>query len=306
MSELPRQLVLDLELSEVEVCKSLADMPAAVAQPLGLDWRSLDSGIATAAGRADVLMYNRVVGLGVVAPAEPGDLDAASEFFAAAGSPRFMVNLAPTAAPAELPEWLAARGFSLHNHWIKLWRPGGAPVEEAPDPRVRPIGSEHAEAFGRSGAEAFGLPETVVPWFAATVGMRHWHHYAAFDGGEPVGFGALVAPGRVGWIGCASTKPSHRRQGVQSAIIATRLRAAAALGCEVVVVETADDTPEKPNPSSHNLARMGFRVAYRRPNWVKKLPLEMPTGRAAAAAKALPLETTAAEARAIETEKPAA
>ena len=163
MAEPPRQLVLDLELSEVEVCRSLADVPAAAADQIGLDWRTLDSAIATAASRADVLMYNRVVGLGVAAPAEPGDLDAAAEFFAAAGSPRFMVNLCPHAEPPDLPAWLAARGFALHNHWIKLWRPGDAPVEEPADPRVRPIGPEHAEAFGRCEAEAFGLPEAVVP-----------------------------------------------------------------------------------------------------------------------------------------------
>src|SRR5258706_284528 len=109
MAEPSRQLVLDLELVEVEVCKTLADMPAGVAQGLGLDWRPLGSGIATAASRADVLMYTRVVGLGVAGPAEPGDLDAATQFFAAAGSPRFMVNLSPAASPPELPEWLAAR-----------------------------------------------------------------------------------------------------------------------------------------------------------------------------------------------------
>jgi GNAT superfamily N-acetyltransferase len=306
MVDLPRQLVLDLELSEVEVCRSLADMPAAVAQGIGLDWRSLGSGIATAASRADVLMYNRVVGLGVVAPAEPGDLDAATEFFATTGSPRFMVNLAPAATPPELPQWLMGRGFALHNYWIKLWRAASQTVEEPPDPRVRPIGAEHAETFGRCEAEAFGLPETVIPWFAATVGMKHWHHYAAFDGEEPAGFGALLIAGRVGWLGFATTKPSHRRQGVQSALIATRLRAAAALGCEMVVVETADDTPQKPNPSTHNLVRMGFQVAYRRPNWVKKIALELPPSHIAAEAMATQPEVATAEALAVETEKPAA
>lgn len=297
MTEPSRQLVLDLELSEVEVCKALVDVPAAVAHGIGLDWRPLGSGIAIAASHADVLMHNRVVGLGIAAPAEPGDLDAASELFRAAGSPRFMVNLSPHASPPELPEWLVERGFLHHNYWIKLWRQGLRPVEEPPDHRVRPIGVEHAEAFARCDAASFGLPESVVPWFASTVGRKNWHHYAAFDGDEPVSFGALLAAGRVGWIGMASTKPSHRRQGMQSAIIATRLRAAAELGCEVVVVETADDTLEKPNPSTHNLVRMGFQIAYRRPNWVKKLVLEMPP-EITAAAEALALET--------ETEKPAA
>ena len=57
----------------------------------------------------------------------------------------------------------------------------------------------------------------------------------------------------------------------EAAEIAARLRAAAALGCEYASVETADDTPEKPNPSTHNLRRLGFEDAYRRPNWVLKL-----------------------------------
>jgi len=306
MMELPRQLALDLEVSEVEVCKALADMPAAIAQGIGLDWRMLDSGIATAASRADVLMYNRVVGLGVAAPADPGDLEAATHFFAGAGSHRFMVHLAPTAAPSELPQWLLDRGFALHNYWLKLWRDGKAPIEEAADPRVRPIGAEQAEAFARCAAEAFTLPETVVPWFASTVGMRHWHHYAAFDGGEPASFAALHVAGRVGWLGFACTRPSHRGQGMQSALIATRLRAAAELGCEIVVVETADDTPQKPNPSTHNLVRMGFQLAYRRPNWVKQLAFELPPPAAAKAARAIEPEQAAAEALAVETEKPAA
>lgn len=306
MLDLPRQLLLDLELSEVEVVRSLVDVPAGVAQGLGLDWRAMGSGIAIAASRADVLMHNRVVGLGVAAPAEPGDIDAATEFFRIAGSPRFMVNLSPAASPPELPEWLAARGFLLHNYWLKLWRNGLLPVEEPADPRVRPIGAEHAEAFARCDVESFGLPETVVPWFGALVGRKHWHHYAAFDGEEPVSFGALLVAGRVGWLGFASTKPSHRRQGMQSALIGTRLRAAAELGCEVVVVETADDTLEKPNPSTHNLVRMGFRIAYRRPNWVKKLALELPPAAEAAEALVIETEQAAAEARAMETEKPAA
>ena len=181
-----------------------------------------------------------------------------------------MVNLAPVASP-EVRGWLEARGFYLHNHWIRLWRDGAAPVEGAPDPRVRSMGREHAEAFARTDAEAFGYPATIVPWIAATVGLPGFRHWAAFDGDEPAGFGALYVSGDLGWLGFASTKPSHRRQGMQSALIATRLRAAAELGCRLVSVETGDDTPEKPNPSTHNLVRMGFGIAYRRPNWVLKL-----------------------------------
>ncbi len=259
-----------LERAEVEACRSYTSTPPEpVAQALGIALRPLGSGLAVTASRVDVLAYNRVVGLGVGTPGTPADVDRAIAFFRAAAVPRCMVNLAPIAT-AELQAWLGARGFQEHNHWMRLWREGAAPVDEPPDRRVRPIGREHAEAFGRTEAEAFGHSESLAPWFASTVGQSGWHHYAAFDGKEPVGFGALFVSGRLGWLGFASTRATHRKQGIQSAIIATRLRAAAELGCRLISVETADDTPEKPNPSTHNLVRMGFRVAYRRPNWVLK------------------------------------
>lgn len=148
---------------------------------------------------------------------------------------------------------------------------GGKVVEAAPDPRVREIGEEHAEAFARCNVEGSGLPAPFAPWIVATVGLKGWRHYAAFDGDQPVGFGALYTNGPLAWFGYASTRPSHRGLGIQGAIVAARLRDAARLGCEIAVVETADDTPEKPNSSTHNQLRMGFRVAYKRPNWVKKL-----------------------------------
>ena len=269
--DLSTQDVTALERAEAGACRSWnAAAPPAVARGLGIGLRPIGSGLAVSATRVDILAYNRVLGLGIESPARAADLDEAIAFFRAAGVPRCMVNLAPTATP-ELRPWLEARGFYLHNHWIRLWRDGTLPVEAAPDPRVRPIGREHAEAFARTDVEAYGHPEALIPWIAATVGLPGWRHWAAFDGAEPVSFGALYVAGDLGWLGFASTRSTHRRLGMQSALIAARLRAAAELGCRLISVETGDDTPEKPNPSTHNLVRNGFRIAYKRPNWVLKL-----------------------------------
>ena len=38
-------------------------------------------------------------------------------------------------------------------------------------------------------------------------------------------------------------------------------------GCELLVTETAEDLPEKPNPSFHNMMRTGFQLAYMRENF---------------------------------------
>lgn len=272
MNGLTERVIRDLERIEVEACRSWTDSPpASVKGALGLGMRDLGAGLAVVARRLDVLMYNRVVGLGVGAPATAGQVDEAVTFFREAGVPRCMIQLAPT-VQARVADWLGAHGFAPHNHWLRLWRAGFRPVSDPPDPRVRPIGTEHAEAFGRVVAEAFGHSEGFIPWFAAGVGRPGWYHWAALEDGEPVGFAALFVEGRTGWLGFAATQASSRKRGIQRALIATRLRAAAELGCDLLSVETADDTPEKPNPSTHNLLAMGFEIAYRRPNWVLKFP----------------------------------
>jgi ribosomal protein S18 acetylase RimI-like enzyme len=57
----------------------------------------------------------------------------------------------------------------------------------------------------------------------------------------------------------AATHPQHRRRGVQSALLATRVRAAAAAGCDVAVVTT------QPGSKSHeNVQRQGFELLYTR------------------------------------------
>jgi GNAT superfamily N-acetyltransferase len=264
-------MVAALELAEVAAARSYTGAaPSGTARELGLALRDIGSALGVRATAFDILMYNRVVGLGVAKPTNEAEIDQTVAFFRDASIPRFMVNLAPGAEPPGLTGWLESRGFYLHNHWLRLYRPTSG-VQAPVDPRVRRIGREHADRFARTDAEAFGHPLSMVPWMAATVGRDGWHHYGSFEDGEPVGFAALYAQGRAAWFGFACTRATHRRRGIQSGLIAARLRAAAELGCEFASVETADDTPEKPNPSTHNLRRLGFDDAYRRPNWVLNL-----------------------------------
>ena len=55
----------------------------------------------------------------------------------------------------------------------------------------------------------------------------------------------------------ASTRVPHRNCGVQHALIAARLAAAVAAGCDLVVVHT-----EPGSDSQRNVERLGFRLAY--------------------------------------------
>ena len=103
---------------------------------------------------------------------------------------------------------------------------------------------------------------------AETVGRPGWHHYIAWSGGEPGAVAALFVRDSAGWLGVAATLPAFRRRGAQGALMARRVRDAAALGCRWLVTETGQETPEQLNPSYRNMKRAGFADAYHRPNYM--------------------------------------
>lgn len=264
-------LVRDCEAAEFAAVASWNQaIPEPLRRALGTGSERLGSGLLVHAA-ADVLMFNRVLGLGVESPATERDLDVATARFESTGARRFMVQVAPIARPEQLVRWLAKRGFHHHNHWIRLVRDVSGVPAAATDLRVAEFGAAHADEFGRMEAGAFGHPPELAGLSACLVGQPGWRFFGAFDGERLVSVSALHVQGRAAWFGFASTLATHRGRGAQSALIAARLEAARAAGCRWACVETAPDTPTKPNPSTHNLRRLGFTDAYERPNWVKVL-----------------------------------
>ena len=80
--------------------------------------------------------------------------------------------------------------------------------------------------------------------------------------GVAVGVGGLTVARGVGYLGPATTLPSHRGQGIQTVLIAHRLAQAHALGCEYVVA-----TASFASSSQHNLERAGLRVLQTKSLW---------------------------------------
>ena len=257
---------------EIERCEAAGweDMfraaPRKAAAALGMRLaRAGDASVGIVA-RADVLALNRTLGLGIESPATEGALDRVAAEYARAGVRRFFVQVCPAAAPVALHDWLLYRGFRHHNSWAKLHRGVEPPPEVQTDLRVERIGGRHAGAFGALFAAAVEWPAGMGRCLAATVGRPGWHHYGVFDGESLVGTGALYVQGPFGWLSFAATLPTHRGRGAQHAVIARRIRDAAALGCTRLVMETAEDRPERRCQSFRNAVGMGFRVAYLRPN----------------------------------------
>ena len=214
-------------------------------------------------------MLDRVLGVGLEAPADEAALDEICAWFEQRGVDLF-VSVAPVARPAALPAWLAGRGFEPAWAWMKFVR-GVVPLPEPEHALV----VEHVEpadtgAFGRIVTTAFGMPGWVGEWLAALPGRRGWTVHVAREDGIAVGAAGFYLEGGAAYFTFGSVLPEHRGKGVQRALFAARIRDAAALGCEVLVTDTGVQEPGKPSFSYANILRVGFEEQYARPNYVRR------------------------------------
>jgi GNAT superfamily N-acetyltransferase len=243
----------------------------AMAAALGLRAERIGDADVLMMSSVDMLMFNRVAGLGVDTPATEELLDEALGRLRAARVPRYLIDISPAARPILLADWIAGRGLSLFNNWVKLTRktePMAIPHTSA---RIVEIGREHARDFGRIIQTVFGLSEIVGDWTSGLVGRPGRRHFMAFDRDKPVGTAAIYMEGAWAEFGYATVLPEARGRGIQAALIAARVRAAHESGCRWASMETAEETLEKPGYSLRNARRMGFEVAYLRPNYLGTL-----------------------------------
>lgn len=80
--------------------------------------------------------------------------------------------------------------------------------------------------------------------------------------GEPIATGAMFMSHRIALLAGASTIPRARKQGAQNALLAGRLQAAAAAGCQLAMMCALPGSP-----SQRNAQRQGFQIAYTRIKW---------------------------------------
>ena len=265
--------IVALELAEID---ALADLyraaGAGVVTDCGLSVREIGDAVLIAVSRFDVLALNRLVGLGLRSSPSDAALAEAMTAIEQTGSPRCFVPVAPTGASDGLGARLEQLGLRRYNNWMRLQRSlddlPRRPESAATSLDVRPIGVAHADVFGRLVATAFDYPPALAPITSQTIGRPHWHHYLAFEGDTPIAAAAMYIAGNAAWFGFAATDAANRKRGAQQALIVRRLHDAADAGCKWVSVETAEDSVTRDAPSFRNLRRLGFEVAYARPNYI--------------------------------------
>lgn len=208
-------------------------------------------------------VLNGSVGLGMNGFVELEEVAALEAFYRERGS-QPVLDVCPL-ADASLTAWLAERGFVPVSYDNVLVRPVGG-EDELPGVAqgVEVLTGEAVERalWAELVARGFTEDQPTAEDFrvARASSMRDdVIRVVALVDGVPAGAGMLCVEDSLGHLNGDSTLPAFRGRGAQQALIAERLRYAAARGADLVYVET---TPG--SGSQRNMERLGFRLAYTR------------------------------------------
>lgn len=262
-----------IERAEAELVRSAA---AACGVRLGRDRvisRDLAGGVAVFVEPG--CPFNKVAGIGFDGVPDADDLDRLER-----ESSPVRVEISTLADPA-VARCFVQRGYQLagFENVLGLDLSAHGTARRPPDGiDVRPATGSEAAAWldtvvagflqpdtfdGPPSTESFGREalERVFGDMLHNVGLER---YIARREGTIAGGGSMQVSGNVALLCGASTLPEHRRRGVQTALLAERLRFASERGCDLAVVTT-----EPGSKSQANVQRVGFALLYARAVLVK-------------------------------------
>jgi GNAT superfamily N-acetyltransferase len=222
--------------------------------------------------------FNKVAGVGFAGEPSATDLDEIEEAFAARGAD-VQIELSHLGDP-RIAGLLTDRGYRLVSFENVLGLALDREIEPV-TPRgveVRRSGEDEFDTWLDVVADGFACPDTQgVPShenfprdvleraeraFAAAGVVR----YLALREGVPAGGAGLHIADGVAQLAGSATAPSHRRRGIQSALLAARLMDAAVAGCDIALVTT-----QPGSQSQQNVQRRGFHLLYTRVVLLKAL-----------------------------------
>ena len=245
---------------------------ASLSSRLGMDVLRIGGGVATfMANDPTGSLWSRVLGLGWDEPITDELLTQVLDWYRQRGATSVVLQVSPLVPQKGWEAVLERAGFSPSRNWVKLVRDTSIPPAIPTDLDIRPITEADSQRYAETYWAGFEFEDPLfIEWMARQPAMDHWRTFGAFDGDDLAAVGALFLFGDFGGMSGAATLPAFRNRGAQGALLAVRIDAAAIEGCKWVISETGAETSENPNPSLHNLHRLGFTNLYERRNWVLK------------------------------------
>ncbi|GAA3431131.1 GNAT family N-acetyltransferase [Kutzneria kofuensis] len=231
--------------------------------------REIAGGIATYAEPDSP--FNKVAGLGFAGTPTADELTQVEKAFHELDAP-VQVELSNLAAPA-VGELLTDHGYRLagYENVLGMALDDLPAFEPPPGIEIRPCRDDESQLVVDILVESVRTPDTEgaaaaedFPADALANALRDMdaagtRRYLALIDGVPVGSGALRIAEGIAYFAGTATTVQHRRRGVQTALIATRLAEAKAAGCDIATVTTGPGTK-----SQQNVQRRGFDLLYTR------------------------------------------
>jgi GNAT superfamily N-acetyltransferase len=217
---------------------------------------------------------NKIVGLGFGGVPSSDALDEIEQAFATRGAATH-VELSNLSDPA-IGARLTSRGYQLVSFENVLGRPLDGELRAVMPPGVEVRlsddrgawldvvvdGFAHPDEEGVPSHEDF--PREVVESAIGDIEHAGATPYLAFRDGVVAGGASMRMSEGVAQLTGAATAPPHRRRGVQTALLSTRLADAVHAGCDIAIVTT-----QPGSKSQHNVQRRGFHLLYTRAVLVK-------------------------------------
>lgn len=212
----------------------------------------------------------RATGSGFDAPITGTDLDRLEAFYRDKKAPA-QLDVCPLHDP-EVFELVKARGYGIAELNNVLYRALDS-VEPVTPPQGVEIcpgrpdeASQLAHIVSRSFFEKGDVPEGFDDLMTPLFQFKNARTFFARVNGVPAAAaaGLLIPEHRVFALFGAGTLPEFRGRGIQTALLRTRMKAAAEAGCEFVVVVTRGGTS-----SERNCLRLGFQIAYSKATVIK-------------------------------------
>jgi GrpB-like predicted nucleotidyltransferase (UPF0157 family)/GNAT superfamily N-acetyltransferase len=207
---------------------------------------------------------SRVTGLGLEKPIDQNTIDKIKHFFRESKS-RHTLQLVPSVVTEEVKNLLSANEYEHKNNWAIFYR-DVSPIENVrTDFEIKHIGKNYADAFAELVTRNYSFPAEMNKIFSSPIPQKNINYYLAFNKDQPVGAGCVYFGGDTAWVGLAVTQESYRGRGAQAAMLKARIDDAREKGCRWISVRTAE---EHNAPSFRNMLRYGFRLLYKRHNYV--------------------------------------
>jgi GNAT superfamily N-acetyltransferase len=255
------ELVREIEWREAEGAVGCAEMMLAMQSESVGAVQPIAGGYAVYCGAGNPV--TQAVGLGLQGPVSPEEFNQLEEFYFSRNEP-VRVETCPMADPT-----LFELYKEHHYHVSEFSNVMVRPVHDSPLPalpaglEIRLANKDELDLWVMTVAQGFAenYPVTheilsVMKMFA--LGKNTECYLASFEG-RIAGGATLALRGRIAGLFGASTLPEFRQRGVQTALLHTRLRRAAEVGCDLAM-----SLAQPGSHSQRNITRLGFQTLYTR------------------------------------------